>query len=178
MISIISGTNRNASKTLMVAKAVERELVKMGLACQLLDLNEVDFNLSNDTTYKADQLPEQLQDIQEKYFIPIDKIIIVSPEYNGSYPGILKYFLDLISVRKYADTFKGKKFSLIGVASGRAGNLRGMDQLTGTLMHVGGIVMPGSQPISSVGNMIDEDGKFKEGMYDLLSGFLEKLKSF
>jgi NAD(P)H-dependent FMN reductase len=48
-------------------------------------------------------------------------------------PGSLKLFIDACSVREYKQNFKGKKAALVGIASGRAGNLRGMDHLTGVM---------------------------------------------
>lgn len=178
MISIISGTNRRNSKTLAVANAVAESLSKKGLTNQLLDLNKVDFNLSNDLTYKGEQLPDHLIQLQDKFILNIQKFIIVSPEYNGSFPGVLKYFFDLISVREYKRSFSGKKFGLIGVASGRAGNLRGMDHLTGFLNHVGGIVMPGSQPMSSISGLLTEENELEEAGQEMINGFLDKFVSF
>jgi chromate reductase len=83
---------------------------------------------------------------------------VVSPEYNGSFPGVLKLFLDALSVKDYKKTFSGKRVSLIGVASGRAGNFRGMEHLTGIFNYLNMIVMPNKLPISSVEKVIDEKG--------------------
>ena len=178
MISIISGTNRLNSKTLAVANAVVQSLLNKGESHQLLDLNKVDFNLSNDSVYDGERLPDHLLQIQNKFILDVQKFIVISPEYNGSFPGILKYFFDLISVREYKKSFSGKKFGLIGVASGRAGNLRGMDHLTGFINHVGGIVMPGAQPMSSISGLMTEENELKEAGQEIINGFVEKFVSF
>ncbi len=57
---------------------------------------------------------------------PAQKFIFVSPEYNGSIPGVLKAMFDISDVKK---TWWGKKALLTGVSTGRAGNLRGMDSI-------------------------------------------------
>jgi NAD(P)H-dependent FMN reductase len=86
------------------------------------------------------------------------------PEYNGSFPGSVKLFIDACTVREYSRNFKDKKAALVGIASGRAGNLRGMDHLTGVLNYLGMTVMPDKLPISSIfklkngnGEVTDED---------------------
>ncbi|MCC6838141.1 MAG: NAD(P)H-dependent oxidoreductase, partial [Bacteroidia bacterium] len=71
-----------------------------------------------------------------------------------SYPGILKLFFDAI----HPDLNRGKKVGLVGVASGRAGNLRGMEHLTGVLNYLGMHVHPNKLPISSVLALINESG--------------------
>ena len=82
-----------------------------------------------------------------------DKFWFVFPEYNGGIPGMLKLFLDAISVRAYKATFHGKKACLTGISTGRAGNLRGLDQLTNILNYLQVIVHPNKVPISSISRL-------------------------
>ena len=94
--------------------------------------------------------------------LPANKFVFVIPEYNGSFPGVLKLFLDACSIREYKATFSGKKAVLVGIASGRAGNLRGMDHLCDILHHVGTIVHPNKLPISNIEALIDSKGKITD----------------
>jgi len=105
-------------------------------------------------------------------------LVFISPEYNGSYPGVLKLFLDAISIREYARSFKQKKAALCGVASGRAGNLRGIDHLTGVLNHVGVIVMPNNLPLSSIDKLCDENGEINASTSELISSFIDDFLAF
>ena len=52
----------------------------------------------------------------------------------------------------------------MGVSSGRAGNLRGMDHLTGILNYLGIHVHPNKLPISSVLGLLNEQGHIKDEM--------------
>jgi len=66
---------------------------------------------------------------------------------------------------------------LVGVASGRAGNLRGMDHLTGVFNHVGSIVFPNKLPISNCKDVVDELGDVQDkgalgSMEDQVGAFL------
>jgi chromate reductase, NAD(P)H dehydrogenase (quinone) len=88
--------------------------------------------------------------------------VYIVPEYNGGFPGVLKLFLDACSVREYKKTFKGKKAALVGIATGRAGNLRGLEHLTGILNHVGTVVLPNRLPISSIEKLMDDDGIIRD----------------
>ena len=92
-------------------------------------------------------------ELEKKWLLPADKFIFISPEYNGSIPGVLKCLID-VTDRK---VWKGKKALLTGVSKGRAGNLRGMDHLTGIMHYVGTVVHPNKLPISIVDTLFNED---------------------
>ena len=96
------------------------------------------------------------------------------PEYNGGYPGILKLFLDSVSPKEWTN----KKVCLVGVSSGRAGNLRGMEDLTGILNYLKLHVYYTKLPISTVDKVLNEAGNFisdeqKNASIAQLQGFLE-----
>jgi NAD(P)H-dependent FMN reductase len=86
--------------------------------------------------YESDGQGDSIRRAQEKYFIPASKWIMISPEYNGSYPGALKLMIDALSVREADRTFKNKKVALVGISSGRAGNWLGMNHLTSILNYL------------------------------------------
>lgn len=96
--------------------------------------------------------------IARKYIAEVSKFFFVIPEYNGSFPGILKAFIDVVK----PDYFRDKKAALVGVATGRAGNLRGCDHLADVLMHLGTVVMPGALPISSLHTLLNEHRKLRD----------------
>ncbi|MFZ1454911.1 MAG: NAD(P)H-dependent oxidoreductase [Saprospiraceae bacterium] len=178
MISIISGTDRPNSKTSIIARWCFDSLTKAGIECKLLDLSEINFDYLNDSGYNEDSQHPGITELQQKYLIPSSLWLVVSPEYNGSFPGILKLFIDALSVNDNTKTFSGKKVSLIGVASGRAGNFRGMEHLTGIFNYLNMIVMPNKLPVSSVEKAINEVGEIEENTKNTLTAFMEDLKQF
>jgi chromate reductase len=159
MITIISGTNRQNSNTLTVARHYYNELRKKGAAVQLLSLTDLPENWLSEKMYNADSQPNGFAEVQDQYWVAADKIVMISPEYNGSFPGVLKAFLDACSVRNAKESFFYKKVALVGVSSGRAGNLRGMEHLTGVLNYLNMIVMPNRLPISVVNTLKNEAGE-------------------
>lgn len=161
MITVISGTNRTGSECLRFA-TVYQELLQQHTEEQvkLLALEQLPHDWFHPQMYE--QPSDSLVALQDEYILPAQKFAFVAPEYNGGFPGALKLFIDACSVREYARNFKGKKAGLIGVASGRAGNLRGMEHLTGVLNYLGTVVMPNKLPISSIGKLMDDQGELAD----------------
>ena len=145
MITIISGTNRKNSNTHKIAKEYQRILQEKGIQAGLFPLEGMDLVHYNDAFRK----------IEEEVIIPTTHFIIVSPEYNGSFPGILKMLFD---TSRTHEVWYHKKALLTGVASGRAGNLRGMDHLADVLNFVKITVHPNKLPISMVNKIISPEG--------------------
>jgi NAD(P)H-dependent FMN reductase len=165
MYIIISGTNRQDSNTKKVAEQYQRLLEAKGIKAPLISLEDLDVNKRND----------EFAALEKKLLIPARKIIFVSPEYNGSIPGVLKCLIDNSEVQK---VWPGKKALLVGVSTGRAGNLRGMEHLTGILHYVKMIVHPNKLPISVVDTLLDDIGKITDpatvaAMNNQLDEFIE-----
>jgi len=178
MITIISGTNRPNSRTEFVAQHIFNLIGKFtDEEINLVKLSELDSGFVHPKMYSGEFQHPDLSEIQDKYIIPAEKWIMLSPEYNGSYSGIGKVFVDALSVRKYGETFKGKKLGLIGVASGRAGNLRGLDHLTTAFNYLGMNVFPNRLPLPKIETEI-ENGKLSEEMVKTLDEFLEGFVGF
>ena len=144
MYLIISGTNRKDSFTLRIAKLYQSILKKKNIEAHVLSLTGLDL---------MDRNPAVIE-LEKKWLLPAEKYIFISPEYNGSIPGVLKCLIDVSDVKK---VWKGKKALLTGVSKGRAGNLRGMDHLTGIMHYVGTVVHPNKLPISVVDTLFKED---------------------
>jgi chromate reductase, NAD(P)H dehydrogenase (quinone) len=143
MYLIISGTNRKDSYTLRVADLYQTILKEKNTEAQVLSLVGLDLLERNASVLQ----------LEKKWLLPAEKYIFISPEYNGSIPGVLKCLIDVSDVRK---VWKGKKALLTGISTGRAGNLRGMDHLTGIMHYVGTVVHPNKLPISIVDTLFNE----------------------
>lgn len=145
MYTIIAGTNRKDSNSLKVGKMYQRILAEKGVSSEITSLEELDLNFRSDSMVK----------FEKEFLIPTKKFIFIVPEYNGSYPGVLKSLIDLSSVK---DCWYGKKALLTGIATGRGGNIRGMEHLTGSLNYLQVFVHPNRLPISLVHELMGEDG--------------------
>jgi chromate reductase len=161
MITIISSTNQRSSNTLRVSEQVLHyfhQHMDTGEEIRLLSLEDLPGNMIHPEMYSRKGQAPEVSRMQDDYIIPSTKYYFVIPEYNGSIPGVLKTFIDACSVRDYKGTFMGKKAAMIGISSGRAGNLRGMEHLTGILNFLGIAVMPNKLPISRIETLVDNEG--------------------
>ncbi len=153
MITVVCATHRPKNVTFKVVEKYLQLLQQRGEDCQLLEMAELPKNfLFEDSFGKRTQATDQL--IADK-ILPADRLVIVSPEYNGSYPGVLKAFFDAVKPH----IWKAKKVALVGVASGRAGNIRGMDHLTHVLHHLRMEVFSNKVPISKIEGLLNEEGE-------------------
>lgn len=145
MITIISGTNRD-NNTKKVAVEYQQFLKGKNIESDMVALDEINVTVRDESFIK----------MEEKFLKPASKFIIIMPEYNGSFPGILKLMIDNTDISK---VWWHKKVLLTGVSTGRAGNLRGMDHLTGVLMYLKAIVHPNRLPISVVDKLLDDENR-------------------
>jgi NAD(P)H-dependent FMN reductase len=146
MITIISGTNRKHSNTYKISREYRHILEGKGIDAGIFSLENINL-LQYDAAFEK---------IENEILIPSTHFIIISPEYNGSFPGVLKLLFD--NSRSHEMWFH-KKALLTGVATGRAGNLRGMDHLADVLNYINITVHPNKLPISAINSVVDGDGK-------------------
>jgi NAD(P)H-dependent FMN reductase len=170
-ILILSCTNRLNSNTLKVSRIYRELLIEQGIDAPILDFMDLprDIAFSEAFGHRTAEF-EQLLNLM---VIPNRKFIFVMPEYNGSFPGILKVFLDSVPPREWND----KKACMVGVADGRAGNLRGMEHLTGILNYLKMHVYHNKLPISVVNKVFTNEGTFAPEQLQVcrqqLEGFLK-----
>lgn len=160
--TIISGTNRQGSHTEKVALEYQRLLQEKKIDAGILTLKDLDV---------LTRSPGFLQ-MENDVLIPTQKFIFILPEYNGTFPGVLKAMIDNSDIRR---AWYHKKALLTGVSTGRAGNLRGMDHLTASLHYLKMHVHHNKLPISSVNMVMDANGRLDE---DTLRAVREQLGEF
>lgn len=169
-IVVLSCTNRPDSYTLKLSKAYLKLVESQGYEAILLDFRELPDEIYGSENYG--KATDRINGIIHSYIQPIERFIFVAPEYNGSYPGILKLFLDTVHPREW----KHKKACLVGVSQGRAGNLRGMEHLTSVLQYLKMHVFYNKLPVSAVDKMVDDEGNFVSEEQQKVSG--EQVKTF
>ena len=173
LVTVVSGTNRKGSMTFHVSTLIRDLLTEKGVEVKLLDLQ----NLPPDFLFTAlyGNKNELFEQILSDYIYSSSKVVLVSPEYNGGFSGILKSFIDGWNPRKLS----GQKVALVGVASGRSGNLRGLDYLTNVCHYMKMPVYFDKVPVSRVGELGNEaEGIHDEGTKKVLSTMLNGFVQF
>ncbi|MDX2171792.1 MAG: NAD(P)H-dependent oxidoreductase [Bacteroidota bacterium] len=153
-IIILNCTNRTGSNSLKISKLYQRLLKEKNNNVEIFELSDLPETIVFTELYGKRSV--EYSELIKKNITDQENFIFVVPEYNGGFPGILKVFLDSIPPKEWAN----KKACLVGVSTGRAGNLRGMDQLAAILHYLKMHVYYNKLPISLVDKLIDEDGNF------------------
>ena len=166
MILVISGTNRPGANTLKVAREAHARLEASGVDARLLDLSQMPREIFDSSSYASK--PEAFAPFQQAV-LEAEGIVIVTPEYNGSFPGVLKYFIDML---KFPESLYMTPVAFIGLSAGPTGAMRPIEQLTHIFQyrkaHVYGdrVLMPG------IHGLLTEDGRIAD---EDLSGRLDRL---
>ncbi|MBX9853431.1 MAG: NAD(P)H-dependent oxidoreductase [Cytophagaceae bacterium] len=133
MITIISGTNRPNSNSIRVANYYQALLKERGMESQILDLAKIPekfiFTALYDNLGKDPEFNKFVDMIKGA-----DKYVFIVPEYNGSFPGVLKAFIDGLD---YTASFKDKKCTLVGIATGQMAGTLALSHLTDILNYLG-----------------------------------------
>lgn len=151
VITVISATNRKGSLTHSVSLHYAKILATKGVEVRFFSLAELPAEFIVSDMYGARS--EAVRQLLSQYVESVHKFIFIIPEYNGSYPGILKAFIDGVPPR----SFNGKKAGIVGVSSGHAGNLRGQEHLTGVLHYLKMFVHYNKLKLSHIDRIVTPD---------------------
>jgi NAD(P)H-dependent FMN reductase len=175
MILIISGTNRSPSKTLLASKYYAEELQKIGLASNLINLADLPKDFIFSALYENQGKNEFFNIFSEKV-ATATAYIILSPEYNGSFSGALKAFLDGLS---YPNPMRGKPVLLTALSSGVMGGALALSHLTDVMHYLGAWVLPAKLRIPEFHQNFDvEKGIIKPALKTVFEEQLNLLKKF
>ncbi|WP_256007109.1 MULTISPECIES: NADPH-dependent FMN reductase [Pedobacter] len=154
MITIISGTNRPSSNTLKVANYYQAQLRIKGEESRVFDLQDLPNNLiATDLYGHRSAAFKPIQEMVDR----TQKFLFIIPEYNGSFPGVLKTFVDACN---FPDSFYDKKAALVGVSSGKYGNVRGIDHFAGVCSYLHLHLLPLRLHIANIKSELDSNGQF------------------
>ncbi len=123
MIVVLSGSNRPEAHTRRISQVVRDKLAAAGAEVALLDLQELPPGVFEPTSYGA---PPPAFLPWKRAILEAHGLVTVVPEYNGSFPGALKYFVDLLD---FPASLKGLPTAFVGLAAGEWGGLRAVEQL-------------------------------------------------
>ncbi|MBS7564210.1 NAD(P)H-dependent oxidoreductase [Mucilaginibacter sp. Bleaf8] len=152
MITIVASTNRPDSSTLKLSKYYQKLLSDKGLTANLLSL--MDLPSAFIQTDMFGKRSAEFEPIQ-KLITDTQKFLFVIPEYNGSFPGVLKAFIDAC---EFPSSFYDKKAALVGLSSGKYGNIRGVEHFTGVCNYMHMHILPLKLHIPAIHKELDAEG--------------------
>src|SRR4051812_12583054 len=93
MICLIAGTNRPNSNTLKITRIFEKIYQDAGAEVKVLDLQQLPPEIFSNHSYA--EKPAAFKAFTD-VILAADGLHVFTPEYNGSLPGVLKYFIDML----------------------------------------------------------------------------------
>ena len=170
MITLLIGTNRPDANSRKIALELESIYKDLKEEISLLDLIDLPLELFSPKAYA--EKPATLKPFVEA-ILNADGLHVITPEYNGGFPGVLKYFIDMLP---FPESFEGRAVAFTGVAAGQFGALRSIEQLQQIFGYRNGYLYPNRVFIPGVNSVIDDsgkltDGKLKERLVSQAEGF-------
>jgi chromate reductase len=168
-IVCISGTNRPANYTARALNIVVDELRHHGVDPVVFDARALSLAFPGH--------PETADGQQLRTTIAAAPgVVLASPEYHGSFCAMTKLIIENLG---FPSVLAGKPVALLGVAAGRIGAIKSLEQLKGTCSHIGAIVVPGSVSVAGVQQLFDDHGRCTDAATDtLIRGLGQALLSF
>src|SRR5215471_9461933 len=152
-VPVILGSIRRNRESIKVATFALRFLQALdNVQAELLDLRDLDLPMMEERLrFRDDSSPELLE--FSGRIKRADSILIVTPEYSGSYPGVLKNALDYLRAE-----YHRKAFGIITVSAAETGGVLCLDALRQLILHLGGLPIPASLTVSKIRESFDADG--------------------
>jgi chromate reductase, NAD(P)H dehydrogenase (quinone) len=133
MIKIIVGTNRKNSVSKTIAELYKGILEEKGMSSEILELEHLPSDFATTALYENNGKNPGYNSFHER-IKEGKKFVFIVPEYNGSFPGILKTFIDGMT---YPNSFRDKKCAMVGISSGIGGGGIAMSHLTDIFHYLG-----------------------------------------
>ncbi|AYQ35245.1 NADPH-dependent FMN reductase [Runella sp. SP2] len=133
MITIVVGTNRRRSKSKQVAIFYQKLLSELHTESQILDIADLPDDFIRSALYENNGKNESFN-VYRQLMKESDKYVFIVPEYNGSFPGALKVFIDGLG---YPSELLHKKAALVGISDGVQGSALALSHLIDVFSYLG-----------------------------------------
>jgi NAD(P)H-dependent FMN reductase len=172
MITLIIGTNRPGSNTRKVARHVEEIYAELKVPLRVLDLAQLPSEIFSPSSYG--EKPKSFQSFADGV-LQSSGLHVVTPEYNGSVPGVLKYFIDML---KFPESFERRPVCFTGLSAGIWGALRPVEQLQAIFGYRNAYIFPERVFMPQINSLLDENGRLKsaellERLHKQAGGFVD-----
>ena len=156
MITLVVGTNRPGSNTRKVAAHLEEFYRELQAPLRVLDLAKLPPEIFSPSSYA--EKPESFQPFADAV-LQSAGLHVVTPEYNGSLPGVLKYFIDIL---KFPESFEHRPVCFTGLAAGVWGALRPVEQLQAIFGYRNAYLYPERVFLPQIHGLLDASGRLKD----------------
>ena len=157
-----------------VARLVVEMYCSLDEQVELLDLNGLPAEAFQPGAFA--KKPDALKENYIDKVLASDGLVVVVPEYNGSFPGILKHFIDLLP---FPESFDCRPVAFIGLAAGYYGGMRAVEQLQMVFAYRNAYLFNRRVLIPNSYTILNEAGDFKDpDLRERLELQAEKFQAF
>jgi NAD(P)H-dependent FMN reductase len=156
MMTLVVGTNRPDSNTRKVARHVEEIYAELKIPLRVLDLAKLPPEIFSQTSYA--EKPASFAPFADGV-LQSSGLHVITPEYNGSVPGVLKYFIDML---KFPESFERRPVCFTGLSAGMWGALRPIEQLQAIFGYRNAYLYPERVFMPGIGELLDADGRLQD----------------
>src|ERR1035437_27000 len=153
MMTLIVGTNRPGSYKRKVANQLEQIYTGVKVPLHVLDLAKMPPEIFSPSSYA--EKPKSFQPFSDAV-LQSSGLHVITPEYNGSVPGVLKYFIDML---KFPESFEQRPVCFTGLAAGIWGALRPVEQLQAIFGYRNAYIFPERVFLPQINNLLDANGR-------------------
>jgi NAD(P)H-dependent FMN reductase len=152
-IPIILGSTRRGRRTSRAAYFIASRMAQtQRIRSEILDLVEYNFPMLEERLRFRDDPPPQVLEFSHK-LAQADALVIVTPEYNNSYPGVLKNCLDY-----FKPEYRRKPVGIVTVSAADFGGVNCLAQLRLVTLAMSAFPIPASLPIPKIEESLQADG--------------------
>ena len=157
---VFAGALRVDSCNKKFAREAARLVNEAGHAAEFLDLKDYPMPVYDGDIEASSGIPETTKSLSKK-IAAVDGIILSTPEYNASIPGMLKNVIDWLS-RDKPMTLADKHLLLLAASPGAFGGMRALWHSRQPFDQLGVHVYPGMMGLNDAYNAFGDDGKLKD----------------
>jgi chromate reductase len=173
-ILAISGSLRADSYNTALANAA-RELAPAGVEVEVYEGLGLVPHYDQDLDQEGVEEPEAVAVLRRR-IAEADALLVVTPEYNGSVPGVLKNAIDWASARHRGSWLRNKTVAVAGATTGQYGAIWAQQDLKRVLGIAGARVVGDELPVSTAGDKFDGEGRLVDPLLaERLRGHLAML---
>lgn len=153
---ILTGSVRKGRQSHKAAHYIARMLQGRNVETDLIDLAKTPLPILGTEEAGTPELINNIVRIGAR-IAEANALIFVTPEYHGSFSGVLKNALE-----HYWEEFQKKPVAVVAASSGRMGGINASTQLQHVILSLGAFPMPYKLLISEIHHAFDDSGEPKE----------------
>lgn len=172
-VSILLGAVRKGRQSHRVAQYITKALKDRGIEPDLIDLAKLQLPIFGIDAEAASETGKNIEIISSK-LMNADAVILVTPEYHGSFSGVLKNALDHFWLE-----FQRKPVGVIAASAGRMAGINASSQLQHVILSMGGFPIPVKLLIPDIRNAFNASFEpMNEQIVNMTNSFLDEFLWF